>query len=121
MWTGVNKRHFPRADYQCLITIGADSSKKQISAQTENIGIGGICMGLDTDIGKFSEVNIELTLKDKRPPVKCRGHAVWIVKRSMIENLKPSAKFDTGIEFANLMEEDKKRIEKIVAEITKNQ
>ena len=74
-------------------------------------------MPLDKDIGRFSEVDIELTLKDEKPPVRCRGSAVWIVKRNIIENLKPSVKFDTGIEFGNLMEEDRKRIEKIVADM----
>jgi hypothetical protein len=114
MWHGINNRRFPRVSYKCLITIGAKGAAKHFLTNTENIGVGGICVSLIEGLGVFSEVNIELAVKDGLPPVKCRGHIVWVVKSQSVRNSMRTTKFDTGIEFVDLKEEDLERIESVV-------
>lgn len=114
MWRGIDRRKFPRADYQCLITISKKGTERHFLTHTENIGVGGICVVLDEDLGLFSEVDIELMLKDEDLPIKCRGNIVWVIKRTEIKNRKPLTRFDTGVEFIDIKETDRARIEKIV-------
>jgi len=119
MWLGMNKRKFPRADYRCLITIGRKGSPKQLLTHTENIGVGGIAVALDEGLTAFTEVAVELILKDNSLPIKCKGNVVWVVKRQTMQNGVPTIKFDTGIEFVNIKEAETQRIEKVVEDIIK--
>jgi hypothetical protein len=121
MWDGINRRKFPRANYKCLISIKKRLTAKTISTQTENIGAGGICVLIKEDLGLFQGVDVELTLDESRPPVKCGGTVVWVVKKSSPK--KGPAIYDTVIEFIDLRQEDREKISEIVEEIleqTKN-
>jgi len=116
MWAGINRREFPRAEYPCNITVKRKDNSERISTQTQNIGVGGICIVLPKDLGIFAPVETELDLLDGGPIVVCDGTIVWIVEKKGEEN--PT--FDTGVEFTNLKEEDANRISEIVERILKN-
>ncbi len=120
MWNGINRRKFPRGNYKCLITIKKRLTSKVISTETENIGAGGICVILKEDLGLFQGVDLELHINDSKPPVKCGGTVVWVVKKS-----EPRQKgvylYDTGIEFIDIRPEDRERISAVVENILKNQ
>ncbi len=117
MWRGINNRRFPRAIYKCLITIGTKGAAKYFLTHTENIGVGGICVSLEEGLGVFNEVDIELALKDGLPPIKCKGNVVWVIKSQIVKNSVRTTKFDTGIEFVNLKEDDQARIENLVEKL----
>jgi len=117
MWLGINKRRFPRVSCQCLITIGKKSSERAFLTRTENIGVGGICVVLDKNLGIFSEIELELALKDNNSSIKCRGNVAWVVKSQILKDGTPLTNFDTGIEFVNISEADRQRIEKTVDDI----
>jgi len=119
MWLGINKRKFPRANYRCLITLGRKGSPKHFLTHTENIGVGGISVALDEGLAVFTEVSLELILKDNNLPVKCKGNIVWVVRRQTIQGGVPVIKFDTGIEFVNIKDTETQRIEKVVEGIIK--
>jgi len=117
MWDDINRRRFPRADYQCIITIKSKGEiPKIITTHTENIGLGGICVILKEDFNLFRNVELEILLEDSSQPLRCSGSVVWVVKKSDPAN-KRAITFDTGIEFLNIKEVDKVRIEKIVDQI----
>ncbi|MBI5143527.1 MAG: PilZ domain-containing protein [Candidatus Omnitrophica bacterium] len=120
MWNGINRRKFPRANYKCLITIKRRLTAKTIATQTENIGAGGICVIIKEDLGLFQGVDLELHLEDNRPPVKCGGTVVWVVKKSE-PGKKGAYLYDTGIEFIDLRPEDRERVSEVVEEILKSQ
>ena len=120
MWNGINRRKFPRGNYKCLITIKRRLTSKTISTQTENIGAGGICVIVKDDLGLFQGVDLELYLGDSRPPVKCGGTVVWVVKKSEPKQ-KGSYLYDTGIEFIDIRPEDREKVSEIVDEILKAQ
>lgn len=120
MWNGINRRKFPRANYSCLIIIKRRLTAKTISTQTENIGAGGICVIIKEDLGLFQGVDLELNLEDNRPPVKCGGTVVWVVKKSEPRQ-KGSSLYDTGLEFIDIRPEDRERLSELVEEILKRQ
>jgi len=113
MWQGMDNRRFPRANFPCKITIFKKGQKEKISAQTENIGAGGICVLLDTGLDRFSLVDLVLYLENGLQPISCEGRVVWSVRRK--------DKFDTGIEFITISAIDGGRIERIVKECLKKE
>jgi len=114
MWNGINRRKFPRVSYKCIIHIGKKESGKTISTHTENIGVGGICVVLDEDLGLFQGVDLEVDLENGVPVnIKCSGTVVWVVKKRTISH-KGRTFYDTGIEFVDLNEKGHERINKIV-------
>ena len=116
MWSGINRRKFPRAHYKCLISIKRKDSPKVISTYTENIGAGGICVIINQDLGLFQGVDLELDLANGvSENVKCNGTVVWVVKKRDIKD-KGVMQYDTGIEFVDLNEGSQKRVLKIVEE-----
>lgn len=120
MWNGINRRKFPRANYKCLITIKKRLTAKTISTQTENIGAGGICVIIKEDLGLFQGVDLELYLEDNRPPMKCGGTVVWVVKKSE-PSRKGSYLYDTGVEFIDIRPEDRERVSEVVEAILKKE
>ncbi len=115
MWNGINRRKFPRAQYPCKIMVKKKDSSEMVSADTENIGTGGLCVLIPKDLGIFAPVEIHLDLQDTRPVIICDGTIVWIVKRT-----NEQKHFDTGIEFTNLKREDSERINFVVEKILEN-
>jgi len=113
MWSGMDRRRFPRIEHPCKIKVKRKDSNEMIEAVTENIGCGGICVMLDKDIGLFSVVEVELNLENGLGWIKCNGAVVWVVKKDEAGD-KNSGVFDTGIEFSDLNEECRQRIEKMV-------
>ena len=116
MWRGMDKRKFPRANYKCSVTIKRGGAPSAFNTHTENIGVGGIAVVLDKPLDIFENVQIELALGDNKPSIKCMGSAVWVVKHSTFEKHIPP-KFDTGLEFIDISEEDLARVDAIVNEI----
>ncbi len=112
----MDQRKFPRVSYKCLIRVVIDGQEKEIDTFTENIGGGGICVVLDEDLGLFSEVSLEMFLGDYTKPITCRGTIVWIVKRRPVSEGE-IARYDTGIEFMNIKDEDKEHIAQLVQSI----
>jgi PilZ domain. len=119
MWNGINRRKFPRANYKCLITIKRRLTAKTLSTHTENIGAGGICVLIKEDLGLFQGVDLELFMEDTRPPIKCGGTVVWVVKKSETKQ-KGSYIYDTGVEFIDVRPDDRDRISGAVEEILKS-
>ncbi len=116
MWNGINRRKFPRANYKCLISLKKRLTSKTISTNTENIGAGGICVVIKEDLGLFQGVDLSLYLENDRPPIRCGGTVVWVVKKSEPKK-KGSYLYDTGIEFIDIRPEDGEKISAVVEEI----
>ncbi len=117
MWQGMNRRRFPRANYKCIITLrNFEGAPKIITTNTENIGIGGICVVLKNGVELFRNVKLELFLDNYSPPIKCDGIVVWVVKRTDPAK-KETGEYDIGVEFSNINDNDKGRIGDLVEKI----
>lgn len=113
MWEGINQRRFPRVNYKCRIRLSRESGNSVLDTQTENIGAGGICVVLEKDLQLFEPVSLEVFLDEKNSPISCGGTVVWVVKRHPMTQTG-AFKYDTGIEFADITPEDKKRVSDLV-------
>ena len=118
-WDGLNRRQFPRVNYPCLVVLKRSGGKDSvILTHTENIGIGGICVILKENVEMFSVVDIELDLLDLGEHIRCKGKVVWNVRRQADVNPKPLF-YDLGIEFEDIVDADRKRLEDIVGRLVK--
>lgn len=113
IWQGMDKRRFPRAEYPCKVVVLRHDLKETFSTHTENIGTGGICVILPKELPKFCSVRILLYLKNSGGPLNCSGRVIWAVQREDC--------FDTGIEFMDILETDRSRIDKVVQECLRMQ
>lgn len=101
MWDGFNKRKFPRLNIHCEIDILSEIQKTPIRTNTENIGVGGVCVILDKPLERFSKCRVKLDLNDQE--VRCDAKVVWIVPTREGKNSKK--RFDTGLEFDGIESE----------------
>ena len=114
MWDGIEKRQFPRVRYPCLITVRKETSPPiSILTHTENISVGGVRVIIGRRIEVATEVGLEVDLKDTLSNVASRGKISWV------KEIPPAKKgklprYDTGIQFATLKQEDRQRIATIV-------
>ncbi|MDO8603023.1 MAG: PilZ domain-containing protein [Candidatus Omnitrophota bacterium] len=118
MWGGINRRKFPRASYPCVLSVKRKDQADNISTQTENIGLGGICVMLPKDLGIFAPVEIRLDLLDGQPTIECDGTVAWVIASK--EDRKKES-FDTGLEFTTLKRKDAVRINSIVEKVVETQ
>jgi c-di-GMP-binding flagellar brake protein YcgR len=119
-WEGLNRRKFPRAKFPCLVKILKEGrAEESILTHTENISIGGVCVIIKRQLEIFSPLKVEIDLIDGDSVISCRGKAVWVVRRKALEDVKPLF-YDTGIEFVDLSDADRVRIQKTVDFLVKN-
>ncbi|NQT07084.1 MAG: PilZ domain-containing protein [Candidatus Omnitrophica bacterium] len=110
MWDGINRRRFPRANYKCVISLKSGGDvPKILTAQTQNLGMGGLCVMLKEGLDLFKNVGVELLLDDGKSPIRCDGSIVWVVKKNSPKT-RDGVSYDIGIEFLDIKDVDKKRL-----------
>ncbi|MFA5088725.1 MAG: PilZ domain-containing protein [Candidatus Omnitrophota bacterium] len=116
-WDGLNRRKFPRVNFPCLVVIKYDQGEREtLLTHTENIGSGGICVILKKGIKMFTPVEFEMDLLDAQEHLRMKGKVVWSIRRKQDEKKKPLF-YDTGIEFVDCSEKEKKRLEETVEKL----
>jgi len=103
-WDGAEKRNFVRANFPCKIIIYTPSEHILIS-HTENIGAGGVRVIIEESLDISSLVGLEVFLGGAR--IICKGRIVWVVEKSGSKKSEANI-WDTGIEFYEIAERDKK-------------
>ena len=115
MWDGFNKRQFPRLNLNCEIILEPASKKISISAITENVGEGGVCVIQSEPLERFSLCRIRLELDKNLPRIECNGKVVWNIPRR--EPANRGKQFDTGIEFVDIEPKDRDKIRAFIQEL----
>ncbi|MCK5450995.1 MAG: PilZ domain-containing protein [Candidatus Omnitrophica bacterium] len=115
-WEGINNRQFPRVSYKCFIHVSKDGRDEVLETCAVNIGLGGIAVVLDSDLGLFENVFLEIFLGEDSAPIHCEGKIVWVVKKYS-KGGEGAITYDTGVEFENISSEGKERISVLVGEI----
>ncbi len=119
-WDGLNRRKFPRVLYPCLVVVRTSPNQHDaILSHTENLGHGGLCLIMRKELKLFSPVEIELDLLDMGEHIKCQGKVVWSIRRKESEPAKPLF-YDVGVEFVNLSDKDRVRIEQVILRLSKH-
>jgi len=112
MWTGINKRKFPRYNIAIELNIAIDRKIRYIASHTENLGVGGLCFLFDKHIDPFHEISLKLPIDDGKLPIECNGRVTWAVEKHTLGATEKQ--FDIGVEFLDLSSEDRRRIEKLL-------
>jgi len=113
-WDGREKRSFVRANLPCKIIIYTLRKEHTIVSHTENIGAGGVRVIIGECLDISSQVGLELFLGGAQ--IICKGRIVWVVERSGSNNVEANV-WDTGIEFREISERDKKVVGSFVKAI----
>lgn len=79
---------------------------------TKNIGAGGICLLSEKELKIGDTVKIEIHLPDDPPDISATGKVAW-VKIFAIANDK-NRRYDAGVEFTQIDQGDRRRIEKYI-------
>jgi c-di-GMP-binding flagellar brake protein YcgR len=116
-YSGAEKRRFIRTKFPCKITIRTPK-EHSISTYTENISAGGIRVTIEEQLQIATIVDLEVYLREKS--VTCRGRIVWVVDKESPYR-KGIAYCDTGIEFYEITDQDRKTINELVEKITGSQ
>jgi hypothetical protein len=118
-WDGLNRRKFPRVLYPCMVIVRAkEDHQEAILAHTENVGNGGLCLIMRRELKMFTAVDVELDLLDMGDHIRCQGKVVWSIRRKSADPTKPMA-YDVGVEFVNLAEKDRQRIDQVIQRLAK--
>lgn len=81
-------------------------------AQTKDIGAGGICILADEPMKKGDILEINFLLPEVPPNVHAKGRVAWVKPFSIAGD--KNTRYDTGIEFTDITDEDRKRINRYV-------
>lgn len=113
-WNGTDKRRFVRANFPCKIIIYTLGEEYTVVAHTENIGTGGVRVIIGERLDISSQVGLELFLGGAQ--IICKGRIVWVIERSGSSNIEANI-WDTGIEFREISERDRKTVDSFVKTI----
>ena len=120
-WEGLNRRQFPRASFPCLVKIFSNwTTVEPVLTHTENIGMGGICVVLRKSLEKLTLVRIEIDLMDGEDHIVCQAKVLWNVRRKAMDINKPFY-YDIGIEYVDISNKGRQRLESVVAQIVKKE
>ncbi len=116
-WDGIEKRRFVRANFPCKIIIYLPQEHSLMS-HTEDIGAGGLRVIIKEELELSLIVGLEIFLNGE--PIICKGRVVWNIEREK-ESSKDKNRYDTGIEFYEIKEEDRRVIDNLVEAIISGQ
>ncbi len=100
IWDGFDKRKFPRINIHCEINIHSEEAVNPLSAVTENVGIGGVCVILDRPLGRFEMCRVRFEIDKNLPKIESEGRVVWMVPTRDPKEKK--SRYDIGIEFTGI-------------------
>lgn len=115
-WNSKERRKFVRIKFPCELH-AYDSKKEPISTYTENISAGGIRVLITKRLIPSSIIKLDLYgINDKS--IICKGKILWVFRRkNPLDKKNTTLYFDTGIEFYDISNDDRKAIKKLIASI----
>lgn len=108
-----DRRRFPRLNVTVDIQYRLlPEAVAYATGATSNISAGGICIILYEEVPVGSVLELNIYLPDGQPIIKAKGRIVWIKPFDVARDQKE--RFDAGVEFIDLNENDESRIAKYV-------
>ena len=114
------RRKWVRADVSANVKWARDIDAKDTGheAVTKNIGGGGICLTTKEKLEVGDRLVLEIELPEKEI-ISSKGRVVWINEFEII-GVQTQKGFYAGVEFLNITEEDRAKVEKCVYEYRRN-
>lgn len=116
-YQGIEKRRFIRAKFPCIIAIHT-LHEHVITTYTENISAGGVRVVIEERLESSSTVGLEMQIN--KNTISCKGRVVWVVNKESPYK-KGVFYYDTGIEFYEINDNDRRVISGAIEEILKNE
>lgn len=110
IWNGEERRRSPRVVFPCRIIVA--SPIRLLNTHTENVSEGGIRVLLEEKLGVYTIVGLEIFI-NREKPIKCKGRVRWVVEKVNPLEREPLL-FDTGIEFVEINDCDRKYLSELV-------
>ena len=113
MESSQEKRKFVRLSALVDVIYNKRTATEQELSLTKNISQGGICLIAYDEIKEQDILDLKLYLPEDNTPLRATGRVVW-VKEFTIGSINEGRRFDVGIEFIDIKEEDANRVNKYV-------
>ncbi len=110
------RRKYPRLSINVEVeyTLLKRASLQLKSAQSKNISAGGICIILLEKLEVGTPLEFKFSLPGYDRIIKCEGRIAWLQEFLIGENNSISG-YNAGVEFSNISEEDRNKINEYVA------
>jgi uncharacterized protein (TIGR02266 family) len=99
------------ADVEVRYDVLDTKSHEAMQAVTRNISAGGICLIINEQLPIGTVLQLDIYLPQNQPVIKAKGKIVWI---SAFRMANEKERYDAGIEFIEIDEEQRKIIDKYV-------
>jgi len=111
----IERRKYPRLDFNVVAEYEKVSPEKNApaSAQSKNIGAGGICIVSLDKIEVGDTLNLTFSIPSINEWINAKGVVVW-VEEYQVGSTETSKAYDAGIEFTNIQDFDRDKISKFV-------
>jgi len=87
--------------------------EKEKLTLSRNISIGGICLVVYEKLKESQLLELDLCIPEEKIPIKALGKVVW-VHEYIIGNVSKDRRYDVGIEFIEISDEDVNKVNKYV-------
>ena len=110
-----DRRSFPRLAFKVDVQYKsiAQGEQKSSSVVFKNIGSGGVCLEMLEQLEIGTNLELNFFLPESKTPIAATGKVIWIKEYLVSGNNKA---LDTGIQFIEIKEEDRKKIDQYVTE-----
>ncbi len=87
--------------------------EKEKLSLTKNISEGGICLIAYEELKESDALDLKIYLPEDKTPIRAIGRVAW-VKEFIIGDISKGRRFDVGIEFIKIVNEDINKIDKYI-------
>lgn len=109
------KRRWPRAKVIAEIRWSRDeAAAPKLKEKISNIGAGGVCLTTKERLTQEDRLHLEVDLPTGNT-IRAKARVVWVDKFEIESAGKIEVGYYTGVEFTDIIEEDRAKIEKFVA------
>jgi c-di-GMP-binding flagellar brake protein YcgR len=114
METKQERRKFVRLNTLVDVVYNKVSPAQKVEVSlTKNISKGGICLIAYDELKVSDKLDLNIYLPEDKTPVHAIGRVAW-VQDFVICNIPNGKRFDVGIEFTHINEQDLEKIDKHV-------
>ena len=110
----IEKRKYPRLNTSVDINYNVTGKvpRQQQKSVTKNISAGGICLIVYEDIEVGAILNLKFNLGGTEDIIEAKGVVVWRSSFSILQDKR--MRYDVGIEFIDIPENDRQKISEYV-------
>ena len=106
------RRKFIRLNINVQINYAVIVDSTKYATTTQNISAGGICLMTDNPLKRGDILKLDIILPEDPPTISAIGKVVWVKSFNIVTEEK--TRYDVGVEFTELSEAERKRIQKYV-------